>query len=440
MSFVPDGAGEGTFNVLANITQGEGSEEEPRTGVVLIDYSQASQASEQGWTGAGPLVPLTTCSVRADARGGRVRVAGAGNGSVLVLEAGKIEQESGVETYSEVFGFGPGGKEECGKPTVTAPRIEIGEETNASEVEVGKTVTVSSTVHSANALRTEWKLKYKTNTGEEGEEKGETGYQHRQPGLSHAFSHVGEYEITETVHTDCLGEPTVSATRKGLKVKPALNALKSRLLPFASVPARESATLEAEVADEDEQPQHLKYKWSFGDGTTQDEETPKAGVSGNAKLNTHHVYSVPGVYEVSLEVEDADGSKATVVTGQITVGESKEEIEQHKKEAEEKAAKEVKEAKEKQEAEAATAAAVKKHQEEEAAAAAAAKKMQEEEAAAAAAKKKQEEEAKAKAKPPTRAQLLAKALKTCKKQPKKKRANCEATARKKYGQKKKKKK
>jgi hypothetical protein len=68
------------------------------------------------------------------------------------------------------------------------------------------------------------------------------------------------------------------------------------------------------------------------------------------------------------------------------------------------------------------------HQEEEAAAV---KKKQEEEAAAAA-KKKQEEE-KAKSKSPTRVQLLAKALKTCKKEPKKKRAKCEAAAHAKYG-------
>ena len=50
-----------------------------------------------------------------------------------------------------------------------------------------------------------------------------------------------------------------------------------------------------------------------------------------------------------------------------------------------------------------------------------------------AAKKKQEEEkAKASTMPLTRAQLLTKALKQCKKEPKKKRAKCEAAARKKY--------
>ena len=99
-----------------------------------------------------------------------------------------------------------------------------------------------------------------------------------------------------------------------------------------------------------------------------------------------------------------------------------------KQKQEEEAAAAAAAAKKHQEEEAiATAAATKKHQEE--AAAAAAAKLQEEQAAAA--KKKQEEE---KLKPkPTRAQLLAKAVKACAKQPKKRRARCIAAAHKKYG-------
>lgn len=65
----------------------------------------------------------------------------------------------------------------------------------------------------------------------------------------------------------------------------------------------------------------------------------------------------------------------------------------------------------------------KQHQEE-------AKKHQEEEATA---KKKREEEERAKSKPPTRAQLLAHALRECQKQPKKRRARCVASAHKQYG-------
>ncbi len=68
----------------------------------------------------------------------------------------------------------------------------------------------------------------------------------------------------------------------------------------------------------------------------------------------------------------------------------------------------------------------KKHEEELNAQITAIKKHQEEEAA----KKKQEE-----SKPPTRAQLLSKALAQCKKKPQSKRAHCMAEATKKYGHK-----
>jgi len=130
---------------------------------------------------------------------------------------------------------------------------------------------------------------------------------------------------------------------------------------------------------------------------------------------------------------------STSTTESLTVSQNSEEV--GRKQHEEAEAKERQEARERQEAnerqqakeaearKGEEAAANRKHEEE--ATAAAAKKHQEEEAAA---KKKQEEE-RAKSKPPTRAQLLAKALKSCKQQPKKKRAQCEATARKKYASK-----
>lgn len=81
------------------------------------------------------------------------------------------------------------------------------------------------------------------------------------------------------------------------------------------------------------------------------------------------------------------------------------------------------------------AAAARRHQEEVAAAikeqeeAAAAKKREEE---AAAAKKKREEARKRKSKPARRAQLLAKALRQCKKEPRRRRARCVARAHKKH--------
>jgi hypothetical protein len=149
------------------------------------------------------------------------------------------------------------------------------------------------------------------------------------------------------------------------------------------------------------------------------------------------------------------------VTGTVEA-KAKEEQEAHEHdEAQEREARERREALERQEAQAHLEAKERQEtkQREEAAemqklekeAAAAVKKRQEEETAAAAAKKRQEEETAAKGgvlgvkeeskpKPPTRAQLLAKSLKTCRRQSRKRRARCEASARKKYGSKKGKKK
>jgi flagellar biosynthesis GTPase FlhF len=98
-------------------------------------------------------------------------------------------------------------------------------------------------------------------------------------------------------------------------------------------------------------------------------------------------------------------------------------LEEAFKKAEEHAKQVSEEAKKHEEELNAQIAATKKHQEEEAAATK--KRLQEE-----AAKKKQEE-----SKSPTQAQLLSKALKQCKKDPKSKRAQCIAEATKKYGHK-----
>jgi hypothetical protein len=127
-------------------------------------------------------------------------------------------------------------------------------------------------------------------------------------------------------------------------------------------------------------------------------------------------------------------------------GREREQIEKARREAQERQqAKEHQEAVERQEAELrkGAEAAAAKQREEEAVAAATIRKRQEEAAAAAANRSREEEQAKAAHggvlavkeahKPPTRAQLLAKALKACKKQPRHTRKRCEAEARKRYG-------
>lgn len=114
-----------------------------------------------------------------------------------------------------------------------------------------------------------------------------------------------------------------------------------------------------------------------------------------------------------------------IKTMSIAEVEAKQQEEEAAKQAEQKQHEEEALAKKRQEEE----AAARKHQEE----IVAAIKAQEE--AAAAQKKREEEERKHKAKPLTRGQLLAKALRQCRKEPKRRRARCMARAHRKYGRK-----
>jgi hypothetical protein len=129
---------------------------------------------------------------------------------------------------------------------------------------------------------------------------------------------------------------------------------------------------------------------------------------------------VPTGVELSMTIHSSVPGEIRAVTAQEI--EAEQHVEEAKKQEEalkkqEEARKMAEErAKQVEEANAQLAAAAKKHQEEEAAA-----------------KKKREDEERAKSKPPTRAQLLAHALRQCQKQPKKRRARCVASAHKKYG-------
>ena len=162
----------------------------------------------------------------------------------------------------------------------------------------------------------------------------------------------------------------------------------------------------------------------------------------------------------TIQIEYHESGGVQTVTGVVEAAKNKqgEEAATKKRQEEELIKKLVEEHAKKigEEAAAAEATATKKHEEELAAASArrhqeevaiavantnkhdeeeaGATKKREEEAAAAATKKREEEAAnKAKSKPLTRAQKLAKALKQCKKEPKKKWAGCVAKAKKLYG-------
>jgi Skp family chaperone for outer membrane proteins len=140
------------------------------------------------------------------------------------------------------------------------------------------------------------------------------------------------------------------------------------------------------------------------------------GVEAAFTVHTNVPVDIKGVTAGEIEAqqheEEATKQEAALQKLQATL----KKLEEALKKAEEHAKQVGEEAKKHEEELNAQIAAIKKHQEEEAAA-----------------KKEQEEKEKAKSQPPTRAQLLARALRACEKQPKKGRARCVASAHRQYG-------
>jgi hypothetical protein len=445
MSFVPEGATDGRIYLAV-----EGIAHEPIP--LALHYAEsaekASEVSEIGWTagGAGEMCGIPSPD-------NVTAVVGAGHERALVLDA--FLEEGTNSPRVESFAFGPGGSTSgCPKATLTAPHMIFGLDQESQEVPTGQPVTLSSELKGADAKSVKWELKYKNSkTDEEGTETVEqTGIQLRNPAgeyeflpLKYEFQHTGNYEISEVVEGDDLADETVKAAEVlDIVVTPSPPILKPAL-PKAVRVNEEEATLSATVEDlnaSEKQKLHLKkVKWEFGDHSAAVEETP-GELPNPTELQIKHKFSSrcgTGKCKVTLTVEAAEGAPA-VTTVEIAVTESRAEEAQHQKEREEaEARKKAEEAEAQHQKEAEEAAAHKKAEEaqhqKEAEEAAAHKKAEEE----AIAKKHKEEEEKAKNKVPTRAEQLAKALKTCKKESKSKRAKCEATARKKYGSKGKKK-
>ncbi len=449
MSFAPENATEGRIYLSV---QGLAHEPIPLALHYVESSDKSSEVSNIGWTAGGA---GANCGIPSPDN--VTAVMGAGKESVLVLDA-YLEEGGSHNPRVETFAFGPNGSTNgCPKATLTAPHMVFGLAQNATEAPTNQPVSFASELKGADAKSVKWELKYKdAATGEEGQETVEQTAAQLRSGLGeyeflplkYEFKHAGEYEISELVQGDDLAEETVKAPEVLHVEATATTPILKPAPPKAVRVNEEEATLSVGVEDPNtaEKPNmHLKkIKWEFGDGTSQ-EVTPPAELADGSELQIKHKFTSrckAGKCKVSLIVEDtvAEGTPAKT-TFEITVNESIAEEELHKKEAEEKAAKEAKEAKEKQEAEGKAAKEAQEAKERQAAAEKATKEAQEakaaKEAQEKAEQKKREEEAAHKA--PTRAQLLAKALKTCKKESKSKRAKCEATARKKYGPKGKKK-
>ncbi len=447
MSFAPENSTEGRIYLSV-----EGFEHEPIP--LALHYTESSdkssEVSEIGWTagGAGEMCGIPSPD-------NVTAVMGAGQERVLVFDA-YLEESVSHSPRVETFAFGPNGSTSgCPTATLTAPKMVVGLNQDAKEVQTHEPITLSSELKGADAKSVKWELKYKNAAnGEEGEETVEqasvqlrnlAGEYEFLP-LKYEFKHAGNYEISEVVQGDDLAGETIKAAEVLHVIATAMTPILKPVPPKAVRVNEEEATLSATVEDPNagEAPKmHLKkVKWEFGDGSAAVEETP-GELPNPSELQIKHKFvsrCKGGKCKITLTVEDtvAEGTP-TKTTFEIAVNESVAEEIQHQKEAEEKAAKE---AKEKQEAAEKAAKEAQEAKERQAAAEKAAKEAQEAKAAKEAREAKEKEEQKKHEeeahKPPTRAQLLAKALKQCKKGPKSKRGKCEATARKKYGPKSKK--
>ena len=134
-------------------------------------------------------------------------------------------------------------------------------------VAAGVAVTFSSTVKQADALKVTWEFSNGTVT----ETETTTTDQFRSPTVKHKFEHEGLFTVKETVETDNLDTPTLTA-QAGEKVQ----VTGAPPPPPAALEGPASALVSQTVEFTDPNPSGLikKYKWSFGDGAKLETETP----------------------------------------------------------------------------------------------------------------------------------------------------------------------
>lgn len=233
-------------------------------------------------------------------------------------EAGTLEEEEeraeeGEKTkgahFPAIVEFGPGGTD-CPPGSVTTPIAEVNGKslTEKEPVAAGVGVTFSSTVKQADALKVKWEFSNGTVT----ETETQTTDQFRSPTISHKFEHEGMFTVKETVETDNLDTPTLTA-QAAEKVQVSGVAPP----PPAALEGPSSALVSQTVTFTDPNPSGVikKYKWSFGDGAKSETEAPSA----------KHAYAAPGEYTVELKVANSQGTEGTPATRKIKVTEATKE-------------------------------------------------------------------------------------------------------------------
>ncbi|WP_324736496.1 PKD domain-containing protein [Thermococcus sp. SY098] len=112
--------------------------------------------------------------------------------------------------------------------------------------------------------------------------------------LSHTYSEEGNYRATMNIENLWGYKANCS---KEITVLP--NKAPKAMFNISPSPAKVEDEIEFMDSSKDEDGSIVKWNWNFGDGTTSTERNPK------------HSYSSPGMYTVTLTVEDDSGMKAS---------------------------------------------------------------------------------------------------------------------------------
>lgn len=221
-SYVANGPKEGTIDIEGN--------HEGNKAVARLLYSESGATptvQERGWTGGQP----TGSAQQGCALGGYgLPLAGAGE-DIFVLDV--------QEASAAVMEFGPGG-EACGsEPTLSAPSVSLGEKTGLTEVPIGSTATLSSTIATARAMSEVWSISRREGKGAWHHEATiTTSYSPSlETDLEYDFAGAGEYEVSEKARTDDLSYPEVSAAPTfvtTVAVAPAASTLGASALSASS--------------------------------------------------------------------------------------------------------------------------------------------------------------------------------------------------------------
>lgn len=273
-----------------------------------LGNSEQSGACYIGDEGAGNTGTANNTSLAAGA-----------NGSIWILTAGQDSSygaSAADETGRDVIELAPDASKACVAPTgtfsvtdktATDPHTQPASATEPLKISVGHTVefnassidypTTEATKGGA-VYAYEWAPTggaYTTTDTTEQRPAETTTYQYATPGVYTAklklLGDFGEYYETATIEVQTAGLPTGSFTAP------------------STAQTGQTVNLDASASQPASGAQISNYHWSFGDGQTDDTQSP----------TDSHAYASAGTYTVTLTVRDNDDQTSNPVTQQIVV-------------------------------------------------------------------------------------------------------------------------